>query len=358
MLKFHKFHKDNSMKLKSLVLCVLLTANQNYAVGTEEILLADIVQNGVEQIKKFNDQIKLIMDQVDYMERFNKTLNNMDNVLFESGEKIFNPVKTAQQLFQKMEALEERIKNYPDKFQNAFSYDRFFKDYHIVACPTEYTTIQNKEFETLSKQTGIKIEDLKIRQCIQDNLTKATTQRQKDALKQAMQEILQGNYDGAKEQIKIFEDERKAKFENINTQIAEAGKSLNDIYLNTTMIKDSNGLTQKEALEKELRTILQNLKDNTKSQDIVGSIGTTNALLMNVVLLMQKIYQGQVEFFNAYTKLQIALHTKEVLQKEEIQKLRENSKNIENNPYLEDLKNNRKMQYDKLGIPTFGSIRG
>lgn len=68
------------------ILCSTLLASllftHSYAVaGSEELLLADIVSNGTQQIKALNDQIKIATDALDQIGVVNKTLDSVDKLL-------------------------------------------------------------------------------------------------------------------------------------------------------------------------------------------------------------------------------------------------------------------------------------
>lgn len=331
--------------------CILLSSPMQCAMGSEEVLLTEIVANSVEQIKKINDQIKLAMDALDQFDRINNTLNSVDKLIFESGEKLFNPAQSLKNIVNKAQALKKRFEAYPDKFKNGFGYDRFFKDYHNVTCRTEYTKAEEKEFAELERKTGIKVDTLKVRQCIEENLTKATTQKQKEALNNAQQALADGNLDGVLENVKTYEEERRKRIETLNANLVGTTQELRDLYLNFTQV-DENGQTQSQAIQSELKALAEEISSDN-SPDLVGKIANTNELLIKLVDLANRAYEAQVKFYNAYQTLETALNTKEKKAKEDIANIKVEA---HDNAFVKELKEkSKKIEEDKdaLGIPKF-----
>ena len=341
------------MKIHRPIIVLALCINLLFGVGSEEVLLADIVSNGVEQIKKINDQIKIATDALDNVNKISKAMDQVENLLLESGEKIYNPMKNLQNTVYRLQALYQRFEAFPDKFSKAFGYDRFFKDYHNLTCPSQYTTVENEAFAKLSKQTGITIEELQIRECIYDNLTKAQTQEQKQALEDALNAIIENNFKGANEAIDRYTDITKSQFETNNKDLINANKALGDLYFNF-MLKDENGQNKIEKQAKELKKLVQAMSEN-KSPDITTSIIQTNQILVSMAQTLNDMYEAEMNFYNAWHKLNVFLYGKEIASDEEIKNLQNHQKKTSENPYLEVLKNNQIMEYDELGIPKFKS---
>lgn len=338
-------------QIRAIFLSCVLLSNAQCAMGSEEVLLSEMVANSVEQIKKINDQIKLAMDALDQFDRINNTLNSVDKLIFESGEKLFNPASSLKNIVNKAQALKKRFEAYPDKFKNGFGYDRFFKDYHNVTCRTEYTKAEEKEFAELERKTGIKVDTFKVRKCIEENLTKAKTEKQKEALNNAQQALMSNDLEGVLNNVKIFEEERRKKIETLNANLVGTTRELRDLYLTFTQV-DENGQTQSQAIQEELKTIANEIQ-NDKSPDLVGKIANTNALLLKLVDLSNRAYEAQVKFYNAYQTLETALKTKERKTQEDIANIKVEA---HDNALIKDLREKaKKLENDKdeLGIPKF-----
>ena len=258
-----------------------------------------------------------------------------------------------QNTINRLQALYKRFEAFPNKFSKAFGYDRFFKDYHNLTCPSQYTTVENEAFAKLSKQTGITIEELQIRECIYDNLTKAQTQEQKQALEDALNAIIENNFKGANEAIDRYSDITKSQFETNNKDLINANKALGELYFDF-MAKDEEGKTQIEKQSDELKAILQSVT-NQSSPDVTTSIMQTNQILVSMAQTLNDIYKAEMNFYNAWHKLNVFLYGREIASDEEVKNLQNHQKKTSENPYLEELKNNQIMEYDELGIPKFKS---
>ena len=335
----------------SIPLAITLATSSCYAVGTEEVLLADLLANSTEQIKKFNDTIKLATDTLDQIDKVNKTLDSVDHLIFESGEKIFNPKQSIEKIIRKMHALKERFEAYPEKFKNGFGYDRFFKDYHAITCKNEWSGKEMEEFKKIEKQTSIKIEELKVRRCIEENLTKAKTEAQKEALHNVQECMKNNDYECALKELETLRKENISRDLSQNTEVMNSARVLNDVFMQYNSA-NADGKKEMEMVRENIKNIAKELAQN-RTPDLQESISNLNALMIEVVKLTEKQYTAQVTFYKAWNDLQIALYGKQGLTPEEIEKIKKEGLNSTTEAFYKDFIENPKVKYDSLGLPVF-----
>lgn len=339
------------MMRKSLISISLAFTLSFGAVGEESVLLADILANSTEQIKKINDQIKLITDTIDQIDKVNNALDKIDYLIFESGEKLFNPKQTLERIVNKFKNLQERFEAYPDKFQNGFGYDRFFKDYHNITCRTEWSGEEIEAFKKIEKQTGIKIEELKVRKCIEENLTNPQNKEDTESLLKVDEYVRNKDYASALAELEKIRKNRIVGEMSKNTEIMNSAKVLNDVFMHYNS-KDKNNERQIDKIRNQIKDITSEIANN-KNPDLQGSLSNLNALMVNLLTLTEKIYTSQIAYYKAYNDFQIALYGRKQEEPKEIDDYKKNGKQGKTKAFYEDLLEHPKVKYDEFGYPIF-----
>ncbi|WP_024954372.1 hypothetical protein [Sulfurospirillum arcachonense] len=139
-------------KVISIVLTLILIKTQMFAIFGMGDIVSDPTSYTyyMKQIKAMNDQMEGVLKQIEKLNELNKLTEKANDLLTNTGEKIFNPKKRImgiandlQSSIKRMQSLGERVKN--------MGAERFMKEYHNIDEPLNNDDFQKwqKEFEKL-----------------------------------------------------------------------------------------------------------------------------------------------------------------------------------------------------------------
>lgn len=307
--------------LFKILILVVLSAKSFLGVGGIGGNIVFDPQNlatALEQLTALNKQIESSLKMLDQFSKVNKTLEQTENLIFNSYEKIYNPkrqiqsiIANAQNTFRKSQQLIERIKN--TKLEEII-----FKN----------NTNPYWRHSILYDQDDPKWQA--IRKKIEESLKKDEIQRQKENAKLA--ELLD---------LKI--QLRKALKKQSNQKISQIYQ---DYFTEDSEI--SGRVHEIEYLGKLL------LESKDPDSDLTKQIQLTNQLIYKTADLLEKIYELNLEIANNQVLKEVAKENEET---SNVQAIKERIDNLQGKRSYAELRAEAYkdcFQKSSLGIPKFG----
>lgn len=272
----------------------------------------------MEQLTALNEQIEHSVKMLDQFHKMNKTLQQTEDLLFNSYEKLYNPkrqiqniINNAQNTFRKAQKLVERIKNTNfeealfqndtnPKWRNSILYDQ--EDPKWLELQRRYQESLNQGASNQQKIEAEITEFLDLKTHLRKTLRKESTQR--------ISQIYQQYY--------MDQGELSSRMKEIE-------------YLGNLMLE---------------------LKDN--DTDLTKQFQVTNQLIYRLADVLGKMYELNLELANNQALKDLAKSNEELKSVEALKKDLDSLKGRKNYMALKAEAYRPCMKYSKLGIPRFG----
>ena len=313
------------MKKISHILFILIFCSKEvfglFGVGD---IVSDPASYGyyAEQITAMNDQLANGLEQLEKMNKLNELAEKTNDLVNNSGEKIFNPIKKIQNLQQNLESSSSRFQRLADDVSN-FGADRFFKYYHNVKnnpLDDDEITKYNEDFYKLFDNDA------------DEKLIKLNGQVQKS--------IEEEDYD----QFQKAANDRDTylKVKKIEKQNMKKLATFSIMKLHNDYFLSKKSVDERKAKNQRIQTYIKEIK--THRGEITKQAMLTNLILVEMIDIHQEQYNMQLKFFNAVSLAMI--NKGKTTKKEEIKEIRQNYKKSED--FTKKIKKRKNTKLEEL----------
>ncbi len=302
-------------KSKILVTSILFSSINAYALfgGGAGGIVSDPTSYTymAKEIKIMNDQLQTAVQTLDQMDKVNSAIDQANNLILKSGEKIYNPQKTIMGLFNKMQSTKSKFERLANDVQNMGA-ERFFKDFHNVKEPIRADLLKKWK----ANFNGL-FDDK------QDEKYQELQKKVKDSVESNNYKSYEKAISNLKEYLKLKKIEREAlkKYSLMATM-----DLYNEYFINADRVKER---------EEQNQRILDYVDQIATSTTMHNQQQTTNLILIELLDFAKSQYEMQMKFFYAISMNGINTKTKV---KYDIRKIIEEKENYQNEKSASSLK--------------------
>lgn len=338
---------------KNFLILVLLSSCTLFASTDTPIFLQQL-SAAFEKIKIANDHLKTGIEQLDSINKINQTMNSLEKLAFETGEKLYDPTKDIMALKNQITSIQNNAQRIAKRVEDANIYDRFFTS--NWDCKLEFSsTIEEKKHneavKEIAEKTGLSIPTIERQRCVERDLNGKNQKAINDKFdKEITEAIKKKDFNEAKILIqkkanRNNNEYKKQRSNNIGYYTKVSGQYE---LLNKDLINNSINAEIIEIKLKEWSKDLDTLKSDLESSNNLGAkINITNSLLRQLVEITIEHYKQFLAYNNSANLFFKTIESEK----------KQNSENATINYELTDLEkefiNKYKPKYNKLGIPIF-----